>query len=905
MRHTKKALKLHGIALIAVVIALMMICAAALAAAYPYTTTTNAQVNLRRSASSSSAVLAKIPNGAAVEVTGESGNYYKVRYNSVSGYIVKQYLNDAPDAQATIAPVQQTTAEGYPYETTTNSQVNLRTAKSTSSRRLASIPKGATVTVASISGSYAEVTYNGVSGWCLKKYVNLKTIVKPTATPTASPTLAPAQDTDSYTVLQLGSTGSRVQALQEALIELGFLSGTADGVFGAGTQTAVMALQKMNEYPETGVVDQNLQAHIYSGTPKNAKGVKTDVKTLPPLTGINIYLNDRGQLVRDVQTKLKELGYYDGEISGVYDTKTRSAVTSYQKASGLTADGICGRITQTALLGTDAVPPEATGTPEPTAIPTPAPTFQIPTGTVRRGDSGENARLIQQRLIELGYLSGKADGVFGAASQKALEDFQSRNNLKVDGAAGPDTYAVLFSYDALAVDQMPTGAPTSAPAVTTIPTAAPVTATPTPAPITRENVVTIRQGTTGDEVRRLQERLTQLGYYSANVDGVCKLDDVAAIRVFQRYNGLKEDGVAGYDTQVKLYSLTAVTYSGDIAGGTVDSFATLRKGMTGELVKQMQDRLIALGYLATGSADGNYGTKTAEAVYAFQKANGLVRDGVAGNKTLSKLYGSSAATATPVPSPTPSVTDSTIQIATSKTLRQGDVSSSVKAMQQRLIELGYLSGKADGNFGSQTYAALVAFQRANALNVDGIAGQKTLAALNSSSAKGTGSSSSATTAPAPTLVPAPSLSSTRVTAANVQYENWYSVIRAKARTYPYATVYDFETGISWQVHMFSLGAHADSEPLTASDTAKMLQAFGGNTWNPKAVWVIFGNGEIFIASTHSYPLEVQHIKDNNFPGHLCIHFPRTQAQVTAIGTYATSHQQEIDDGWARTQDMVR
>ena len=105
--------------------------------------------------------------------------------------------------------------------------------------------------------------------------------------------------------------------------------------------------------------------------------------------------------------------------------------------------------------------------------------------------------------------------------------------------------------------------------------------------------------------------------------------------------------------------------------------------------------------------------------------------------------------------------------------------------------------------------------------------------------------------------------------------------------------------------MFSLGAHADSEPLTAVDTAKMEQAFGGNTWNPKAVWVIFGNGEIFLASTHSYPHEVQHIKDNNFAGHLCIHFPRTQAQVTAIGPYATSHQKEIDDGWARTRDMIR
>ena len=89
------------------------------------------------------------------------------------------------------------------------------------------------------------------------------------------------------------------------------------------------------------------------------------------------------------------------------------------------------------------------------------------------------------------------------------------------------------------------------------------------------------------------------------------------------------------------------------------------------------------------------------------------------------------------------------------------------------------------------------------------------------------------------------------------------------------------------------------------DTAAMEKAFGGNTWTPKAVWVIFGDGSIYMASTHSYPHEVQHITDNNFPGHLCIHFPRTAAQVAAIGPYATKHQNPIDEGWATTRSMIR
>ena len=139
--------------------------------------------------------------------------------------------------------------------------------------------------------------------------------------------------------------------------------------------------------------------------------------------------------------------------------------------------------------------------------------------------------------------------------------------------------------------------------------------------------------------------------------------------------------------------------------------------------------------------------------------------------------------------------------------------------------------------------------------------------------------------------------------SKVIYANWYTTVKAVCRSYPYATVYDYQTGISWQVHIFSLGAHADNEPLTANDTAKMLRAFGKNTWNPRPVWVIFADGSVYMASTHSMPHGTQHNKENNFDGHCCIHFPRTQEQVTNIGPYATSHQEMIDKGWAATQAM--
>lgn len=128
----------------------------------------------------------------------------------------------------------------------------------------------------------------------------------------------------------------RCRALQSALIELGFLSGEVDGKFGSGTENALKAFQETNEYPVTGMADANLQAFLYEGKPKNSQGKATEVMTLSPLPGAIIRLNNMGDAVVTVQTRLKELGYYDGEITGTYDKDTQSAVKAFQKANDLT-----------------------------------------------------------------------------------------------------------------------------------------------------------------------------------------------------------------------------------------------------------------------------------------------------------------------------------------------------------------------------------------------------------------------------------------------------------------------------------------------------------------------------------------------------------------------------------------
>ena len=697
------------------------------------------------------------------------------------------------------------TVSSYPYTTKTKVKVNLRSGRSTRSTLVKKIPAGAEIIVKAVKGSWAEIEYKSkYTGYVKTDYIVLKEVkkVKVTPTPKPSPTLSPEEDAGGYQVLQKGDSGAAVTSVQEDLIELGYLKGTADGKYGAGTEKAVIAFQQANDYPATGIMDANLQAFLFSGQVKNASGTKATVRTLSPVEGVSMKKGNTGSLVTKLQERLIELGYLKGKASGTYDDSTISAVRSFQKKNGLTANGTADNATQKLLYSNEAIDASATATPKITEAPTPTPTVAVPSESLRKGDSGQDVKTLQKRLKELKYYKGSIDGKMEKSTVNALKAFQEAHGLEADGVAGKATYAILFSDDALKKGTTPTPEPT---------------ATPTPEP-------------------------------------------------------------------------------------TAETWSTLRKDDSGDSVAQLQEALIELGYLS-GKADGNYGANTVSAVKAFQKANGLTDDGTAGEATQKLLYSGKAkkaAKATATPSPAPKATATP---APDETLKVGSKGSEVKALQKKLIELGYLSGKADGVYGTKTAEAVKAYQKDSKLTADGVAGAKTLSSL--STAKATTKDGKTTTTANNTTANSSvkAATSSKPSASRVQYANWYDKVKAVARKYPYATVYDFATGISWQIHIFSVGAHADYEPVTANDTAKLLKVFGGNTWNPRAVWVVFSDGSVYIGSTHSMPHDVQHVRDNNFGGHSCLHFPRTQEQVTAIGPYATKHQETIDAGWATTQKL--
>ena len=215
----------------------------------------------------------------------------------------------------------------------------------------------------------------------------------------------------------------------------------------------------------------------------------------------------------------------------------------------------------------------------------------------------------------------------------------------------------------------------------------------------------------------------------------------------------------------------------------------------------------------------------------------------------------------------------------------------VLALQKALKKLGFYTGNNTGNFGEKTQEAVIAYQKSKGLTADGVAGKKTLSAINGDLTlkelnASTGGSLSAR-------------------AKNVIYSN-YSNWRKNYANGEYCTVYDFETGYSWTLKIMSKDKHMDAEPATAEDTNIMYKAFGNkNTWTPKSVWVTFSDGKTYLGSTHNVPHETYHIRDNNFDGHVCVHFPRPMADAKETGPYATSHQEEILRGWEKTQQLAK
>lgn len=130
----------------------------------------------------------------------------------------------------------------------------------------------------------------------------------------------------------------------------------------------------------------------------------------------------------------------------------------------------------------------------------------------------------------------------------------------------------------------------------------------------------------------------------------------------------------------------------------------------------------------------------------------------------------------------------------------------------------------------------------------------------------------------------------------VQMADWWtSNIQKTFKVGVIATVTDVDTGISWQVKRSGGSNHADVQPLTAADTAKMKKAYGGSwSWNRRAIWVTI-DGVSYAASMNGMPHGSGSIKNNNFDGHHCIHFLNSRTHTG--NRWDTAHQAAVQKAY--------
>lgn len=248
---------------------------------------------------------------------------------------------------------------------------------------------------------------------CSIRYQEDEPMPTPLPAATAEPTAAPV--VDEYRTLSSGSRGEDVRALQKRLNDLGYNSGSADGVFGSGTKRAVRYFQEALGYnKQDGVATVELQKKLFSSSaPEYDRYV-----TLKKGSG--------GVRVENLQTRLRELGYTAAPVDGSYGDRVAQAVKRFQREAGLSADGVAGRATLKALEAGDAP-------------------YCDDFIDLEKGDSGSRVTEMQNRLRELGYLDHKASGKYDSDTVDAVAEFKSDYGLKGNGkSASAEVIEMMF-----------------------------------------------------------------------------------------------------------------------------------------------------------------------------------------------------------------------------------------------------------------------------------------------------------------------------------------------------------------------------------------------------------------------------------------------------------------------------
>lgn len=345
--------------------------------------------------------------------------------------------------------------------------------------------------------------------------------VSATVAPQATPTPQPHP---TNTVIRNGTTAPVVAEIQARLMKLGYMDeDEPTEYFGPVTSAAIALFQRQHKLSVDGSVGMETYTLLMSDEAQK----------------YTVMEGDSGSDVRDLQERLRQLGYLD-DVTGRFGEQTTKAVKTFQQYNGLTADGKVGIKTFDLLYSAEVKP-----------------------YFLKYGEQSDKVKTYQKRLNSLGYLISQPDGKYGNDTVAAVKRFQDINGLISDGFLGSSTVSLLMSSKA--------------------------------------HVNALVLGMQGKDVQSAQARLKALGYMSQQATGYFGSATEEAVKAFQKRNGLSVDGTVGQQTLAKLNSSgakRASTGSSGSSGGTGGSGSSGGGTATAKGV----DKLIALAQSKLGKS---------------------------------------------------------------------------------------------------------------------------------------------------------------------------------------------------------------------------------------------------------------------------------------------------------------
>lgn len=661
-----------------------------------------------------------------------------------------------------------------------------------------------------------------------------------------------------YETIRPGAEGDAVRVMQSALASLGY-GVKPDGKFGLNTELAVKAFQKKEGLTTDGLAGKGTLTILYRKAPGFAPPAtesvqQTDVANASPeavpQAGGSMYVDTRNGGSLNLRN---QAAYGQNTIAQIKHGEMVQAISSHGKWTKVSYAGRNGYVL-TAYL--NSMPPALTDSLQNPENPPQTSVQNQPAGQTMVVSTKNGGSLNLRNTASYGQnIVGK---IPHGAQVSLLASTGKWAQISFQGSRG----YVLLQY----LSNQPVNAPES-------------------------NIQT--PGQPSESVAQASAQVNtknnrSLNFRNAPASGmniVGQIPSKTMIEVIEKgepfsrviYNGQQGFVMTSYLKFDLAGAPNADSQTGENQGDASAFLRTLRFGDQGQDVSLLQSRLNQLKYPC--AVNGVFDQATKDALVSFQNNNGLKADGIMGLQSSAVLMSSTVrAAGAPAQS-----------YATLKIDQTDGPDKAISSLQSALSKLGFALS-VNGRFDIATYQAVLGFQEQNGLSVTGIADVATQTALYAPGAKGNQAATSG--------IGAGEGKGGNPGSGAVKLLHWFNDVKKSASAGQRVTVYHPGSNSTFTLRLYSMGRHADAEPLTLKDTQIMNRGFGAPSWNINIVYVKLPDGRWTLASMHNRPHLSGAISDNGFGGHLCVHFLRDMEEVTKSDpNYGTDNQKAIRKAW--------